>query len=117
MTQRRVANSYDLMDSAYDAEEIHAHSRKLKHVPIIDTNPRYREAAYTREQQARRAAGVTSPKRVRYGERSTVERAVGRLEDGFGARQVRVRGYQKVLCHLMFGVVVLAVDQFLHMIQ
>ncbi|MXY08587.1 MAG: hypothetical protein F4058_02770 [Rhodothermaceae bacterium] len=63
MTQRRVANSYDLMDSAYDAKEIHAHSRKLKHVPIIDTNPRNRRAAYIREQQARRTAGVTSLER------------------------------------------------------
>ena len=117
MTQQRVANCYDLMDSAYDAKEIHAHSRKLKHVPIIDTNPRNRKAEYTREQQAQRAAGFTSPERVRYGERSTVERAFGRLKDEFGARHVRVRGYQKVLCHLMFGVVVLAVDQLLRMIQ
>ncbi len=117
MTQQRVANCYDLMDSAYDAKEIHAHSRKLKHVPIIDTNPRNRKAEYTREQQAQRAVGFTSPERVRYGERSTVERAFGRLKDEFGARHVRVRGYQKVLCHLMFGVVVLAVDQLLRMTQ
>ena len=117
MTQRRVANCHDLMDNAYDAKEIHAHSRNLKHVPIIDTNPCNRKAAYTREQQARRAAGVTSPERVRYGERSTLERAFGRLKDEFGARHVRVRSYQEVLCHLMFGAVVLAVDQLLRVIQ
>ncbi|MXY08586.1 MAG: transposase [Rhodothermaceae bacterium] len=54
---------------------------------------------------------------VRYGQRSTVERALGRLKDGFGARHVRVRGYQKVLCHLMFSVMVGVVDQLLRMIQ
>ena len=117
ITQRRVTNCYDLMDSAFDAKEIHAHSRTLKHVTIIDMNPRKRKAAYTREQQAQRAAGFTSPERVRYGERTTVERAFGRLKDEFGVLHVRVRGYQKVLCHLMFGVVELTVDQLLRMIR
>lgn len=115
MTQQRVTNCYDLMDSAYDAKEIHAHCEQLKHVPIIDTNPRNRKAEYTRERQAQHHAGFTSPQRVRYAERSTVERAFGRLKDEFGARHVR--RYQKVMCHLMFGVVVLAVDQLLRMIQ
>ncbi|MXZ18187.1 MAG: transposase [Rhodothermaceae bacterium] len=117
MTQQRGINCYDLMDSAYDAKEIHAHCEQLKHVAIIDPNPRNRKAEYTREQQAQRHAGFTSPQRVRYTERSTVERAFGRLKDEVGARHVRVRGYQKVMCHLMFGVVVLAVDQLLRMIQ
>ena len=93
------------------------YSRKLKHVPIIDTNPRNRIAAYTREQRAQRAAGFTSPEQVCYGERSTAERAFGPLKDEFGVRHVRVRGYQKVLCNPMFGVVALAVDQLLRMIQ
>ena len=36
----RVTNLYDLMDAAYDAAEIRAHSESLGHVPIIDVNPR-----------------------------------------------------------------------------
>jgi len=28
------------MGSAYDAPEIHEYSRRLDHVPLIDTNPR-----------------------------------------------------------------------------
>jgi hypothetical protein len=40
ITAQRVTNFYDLMDSAYDAPEIHAASRALGHVPIIDPNPR-----------------------------------------------------------------------------
>ena len=40
MTAERVTNLYDLMDAAYDAAEIRAHSESLGHVPIIDVNPR-----------------------------------------------------------------------------
>ena len=40
LTAGRVHNLYDLMDSAYDAPEIRAHSHALGHVPIIDANPR-----------------------------------------------------------------------------
>ena len=46
-----------------------------------------------------------------------MERAVGRLKDEFGARHVRVRGHEKVTCHLMFAIVVLTVDQLLRRIQ
>ena len=40
MTVARVTNLYDLMDSAYDAPEIRAHSASMGHVAIIDVNPR-----------------------------------------------------------------------------
>ena len=39
--------------------------------------------------------------------RSGSERINGRLKDEFGGRHVRVRGYDKVLAHLMFGMTVL----------
>ena len=48
------------MDSAYDAPEIRAFSRKLGHVPIIDTNPRKRaelKAERKREALAQRCIG------------------------------------------------------------
>jgi Transposase DDE domain/Transposase domain (DUF772) len=35
MTAQRVTSLYDLMDSAYDANEFHAHSRSLGHIPLI----------------------------------------------------------------------------------
>ena len=94
MTAARVSNLYDLMDAAYDAAEIRAHSESLGHVPIIDVNPRRdadRKRELKREAQARRTAGHVDAKEVRYRERSTVERVNGRLKDEFGARQVRVR--------------------------
>ena len=65
----------------------------------------------------RRSAPHVYPADVRYRERSTVERVNGRLKDEFGARHVRVRGHAKVLCHLMFGIVALTVDQLLRMLN
>ena len=77
-------------------------------MPIIDVNPRNNSAAFKQElkqeAKARRTLGHVDAKEVRYRERSTVERVNGRLKDEFGARQVRVRGHSKVLCHLTFGV-------------
>ena len=120
MTAARVTNLYDLMDAAYDAAEIRAHSESLGHVPIIDVNPR-NSAALKRdlrqEAKARRTLGQRYAKDVRYRERSTVERVNGRLKDEFGARQVRVRGHSKVLCHLMFGILALTVDQLLRFVN
>ena len=121
MTAARVDSLYDLMDAAYDAAEIRAHSEALGHVPIIDVNPRNRSAAFKQElkqeAKAKRTLGQVDAKEVRYRERSTVERVNGRLKDEFGARQVRVRGHSKVLCHLMFGVLALTVVQLLRLVN
>ena len=120
MTAQRVTNLYDLMDSAYDAPEIRANSESFGQVPIIDLNPR-RNAALKRElrqeAQARRSAGHETAEDLRYRERTTVERVNGRLKDEFGARHIRVRGHGKVLCHLMFGILALTVDQLLRLLN
>jgi hypothetical protein len=44
-----------------------------------------------------------------------VERVNARLKDEFGASFVRVRGPQKVMAHLMFGVLALTADQILRL--
>ena len=51
-----------------------------------------------------------------YVERSGSERVNGRLKDEFGGRHVRVRGYDKVLAHLMFGMTVLTASQLMRLI-
>ncbi len=43
------------------------------------------------------------------------ERVNGRLKDDFGARKVRVRGPDKGLCHLMFGVLAFTVEQLMRL--
>ena len=107
------------MDSAYDASEIRDHSRSLGHVPIIDVNPRGRpglKQEIAEEARRRKRVGYETAETVRYKERSSAERVNARLKDEFGGRTVRVRGPEKVLCHLMFGVIALTVDQLMRLI-
>jgi len=106
MTATRVTNLYDLRDSAYDCQHIADHSIGLGHVPIIDPNRRNGEP---RE--------LAPAQKVRYHERTGVERVNGRLKDEFGGRMVRVRGATKVMAHLMFGILALAADQILRLVM
>ena len=88
------------------------------HVAIIDTNPRRdaeKKAELKREPLARRSIGQITPQAWRNRERSTVERVNRRLKDEFGGRHVRVRRHAKVICHLMFGIVALTVDQLMRL--
>jgi len=120
ITRRRVCNLYDLMDSVYDAPQIHAHSRGMGHVPIVDINPRRnveRKQDLAAESKARASIHFQLAESVRYNERSTVERINARLKDEFGGRFVRVRGHAKVMCHLTFGIMALTADQFMCMLQ
>jgi hypothetical protein len=119
LSNTRVTNLYDLMDSAYDAAPIHAQSRALGHVPLIDINPRRDKALkeeLANERKRRNAVNFQSPEEQRYHERTTVERVNGRLKDEFGGRNVRVRGHAKVMCHLMFAILALTADQFLRFV-
>jgi hypothetical protein len=118
-TARRVTNFYDLMDSAYDAAAIRVHSSSLGHVPIIDVQPRgtmEQAAALRAEEKCRLLLSMPTAEDLRYRERTTIERVNARLKDEFGGRSVRVRGYAKVMCHLMFGILALAADQILRLI-
>ena len=118
LTAKWVENLYDLMDSAYDSVEILAHGMSLGHKPIIAVNPRRSVAmkeALKLEKKARRTLGFVFPEELRYVERSASERLNGRLKDEFGGRYVRVRGYDKVFTHLMFGMTALAASQLMRL--
>ncbi len=119
LTAARVDSCYDLMDAAYDAPEIRHHSRSLGHVPIIDINPR-RDVALKKElaDEARRQrlTGHRAPEAVRYNQRSSAERVNAYLKDNHGGDSVRVRGPEKVMCHLMFGILVIAIEQTLRLV-
>ena len=118
LTAERVDSLSDLLDSAYNAAAIKAHSRSLGHVPLIDVNPRRDQrlqAERQRERLAQAHANYREAGAARYRERATVERVFGRLKDEFGGRHVRVRGHGKVACHLMLGMLALTVDQLLRM--
>lgn len=120
ITASRVTHCYDLMDAAYDAPQIREQSHRLGHIPIIDINPRRNKALKEEllsEKARQKAINMKSHEAIRYNERSTVERVNGRLKDEFGGRVVRVKGHTKVMCHLMFGIVVLTVDQLMKLVQ
>jgi len=102
LTSSKVIYCYDLMDAAYDAAQIWSQSRELGHVPIIDRNPRGKGAIPMAPHEA-----------VRYNERTAAERCNSRLKEDFGGRSVMVRGTDKVMMHLMFGVLALFADQLL----
>ena len=119
MTDERVDSCYDLMDAAYDCPEIKDHSRSLGHVPIIDVNPRADKALkeeLAAEAKRLKLLGHRMPEDIRYNERSTAERTNARLKDEFGGHDIWVKGNEKVMCHLMFGILALTVDQMMRLV-
>jgi len=102
LTSGKVTYCYDLMDAAYDAAQIWEQSKELDHVPIIDRNPRGKEIT-----------PMAPHETERYNERTASERCNSRLKEDFGGRNVMVRGADKVMMHLMFGMLALFADQLL----
>jgi len=92
------------MDAAYCSLDLHEHSRSLGHVPLIDHNPRGGEKEEFEPTDA-----------IRYRERSVAERINARLKEEFGANNVMVRGANKVMSHLMFGILALTADQLMRL--
>jgi len=120
MTSARVSYLYDLMDAAYDAAAIHDQSRALGHAPIVDRNFRADhegKAEWGREVERLKLIHMPDFDDLIYDFRTMAERVNARLKDEFGARFLRVRGALKVKCHLMFGIVALAVDQIIRVVD
>ena len=118
MTTQRVDYLYELMDSAYDAEQIHGQSRELNHVPIIAIHGRRgtkKPSQMPKVFPTTPTPELTWAEQERYKTRTMSERVNARLKDEFGASHLRVRGAAKAMAHLMFGVLALTVDQWLRM--
>lgn len=118
MTDGRIKNFYDCLDSAYDQPEIVDYSRQLGHVPLIDINPRRNKELKENlesEGKARATLNWEPADAIRYNARSGAERTNARLKDEFGGRTVQVKGHAKVYCHLMFGILTLAADQLMRL--
>jgi len=103
MSAQRVQSCYELMDAGFDCTAIREHGRELNHVPIIP----YQKRGELEPPE------LAPHEKMRYRERSAVERVFSRLKDQYGACNVRVRGAVKVMAHLMFGVLALTADQVL----
>ncbi len=119
MTAARVDSLYDLMDSAYDAPEIKAHSRALGHVPLIEPNPRTAAGKenLTAESKRQKRIGLRTAEHHRYQLRAAAERVFGNFKDNFAGRMIRLRGPDKVTCHIMFALTALAAIQIMRLVQ
>ena len=95
------------VDRGWDSSaELRAHCKDLGHVPLIDHNPRGGEKIEFDPAEA-----------MRYNERTVAERMNARLKDEFGGNHIWVKGNTKVMSHLMFGLLVLTVDQLMRLLQ
>lgn len=106
LCSERVVYLYDIGDSGYCSGIIRAESHRLNHVPLIDHNPRRGEKIEFLPHEAER-----------YKTRSGVERTNSALKDHRGGRHVRVRGAVKVYAHLMYGILVIAAEQILRLLN
>lgn len=97
MTHRRVTSLYTLMDKGYDADGIRRFVRSLGKVPIS-------QMRRWRGKSRQEVAPMDPASVVRIRQRTVVERAFSQIKDNLGGRNVRVRGGQKVMAHIMFGV-------------
>ena len=96
----RMEHGFDLADAAYDAETIREASAEEGNVAVIDANSRRGEQRH-----------MTDTEREVYRDRGSDERFFSHLLDAHGGRHVRVRAPKKVLQHLLYGVLVIAVEQ------
>lgn len=106
ITEQRITNLYDLMDAAYDSKIIRDYSASQGRVALIDFNKRS-------PKDERQFLPFESE---RYKARSGAERVNSNLKDNFGGAFVRVKGHLKVMCHLMFGLLALTIEQSLRLL-
>lgn len=104
-TSAAITYLYDLADAAYCNTILRDASRLAGHIPLIDHNPRGGEKIEFAPHEA-----------IRYKARSSAERVNAHLKDHHGGRQVWVRGNEKVMTHLMFGIIVVTSEQLLRLI-
>ena len=115
MSSERSIVLYELMDSAYDSEAIRNYIEERDRKPLI--SPRIwngRRGEETKgELRARKTLSWKPSEAKRLGHRMANERLFSRLQDHFSGMGVWVRGYDKVKCHVMLGVLCLAADELL----
>jgi hypothetical protein len=112
-------NFYDLMDAAYDHPEIKQHSTALGHVPLIDKCPHGTQEKLDKETKklGQKKLKFYPADVVRYKQRFPKERFNALFKDYHGGRNIIYRGFSKVSCHVMFGVLTLAAATLIKLIQ
>lgn len=104
-TLSKLNACYLLADAAYDAKAIRDYAGSRGLVALIDTNRRTSETPVS----------FSPAEQRRYAERSGVERFFSHLAC-HGRNTIFVRGARKVMTHLYFGIIVIAIEQMLRMV-
>lgn len=109
-TSKVAVNLYDLMDAAYDHPEIKEFSRSLNHVPIIDQCPRSPAQKKAKKEELNRKTYLNfkTAEDNRYALRFPKESFNAFFKDYCGGHRIYYKGYQKVSCHALFGVLTAA---------
>lgn len=113
-----VINFYDLMDAAYDHPEIKEQSKSLGHVPVIDKCPsgKAQKIEKQTEKNRKKTLNFKTAEDLRYHERFSKERFNAVYKDYNVVRSLFYRGYEKVSCHVMFGVLTVAATLLISLI-
>ena len=114
-TNEVSTNLYDLMDAAYDYPEIKEHSKSLGHVPIVDVcahNPAQKKEKEA-EKKRKEMLNLETQKIEGTQEDSPRESFNAYFKDYCGGRRIYYRGYEKVFCHVLFGVLTAAASLLL----
>lgn len=98
-----VHRLYSLMDAAYDAKDIRSYIAATGGVPIIDRNKR----------RSTDAVPMDPAKKIRFRQRSIVERSNAHLKDWLLPSKIMTKGYEKANFVVMSGVVCLAAVKIL----
>jgi hypothetical protein len=105
ISEKRVTACYEVMDAGYCSNTIRAFVRSKGRVALIDHNKRKGEKIEFCPADAQR-----------YKTRSGAERSNARLKDEFGGRVIYYRGHEKIMSHLMFGLVAQTADQLMRLL-
>ena len=97
-------------------KRVHLDTLVLQAIELLGADERKSFQELADEARRLRRVGHRMAEQVRYGERSTAERVNGGLKDNHGGRTVRVRGPEKVMCHLMFGILSFTVLQLVRLV-
>ena len=97
MTNSRVTSLYTLGDKGYDSIDLRKNVESFGKIPLFQP----------RDYESPNKIEFDPPMSERFKRRTSVERAFSRCKDRFGCRNVRVKGYAKVLAHVMTGILML----------
>jgi len=116
-TNMLVNSCYDLMDSAYNVNDVINHSRSSGHIPLIAPWPKKPAAKEELKAEAKRKKilGWEFAEDKRYRQRGKCERFNALFKDYYSGDNVKVRGFKKVACHVMFGILTLTAALLLNL--